>query len=95
MLKRSVLAVVIATVLQTSGCAQLGGNPEPSAAAPRMFQGWLGPEWNYPGYFGLVPASKTLEGYQRCSPLQAVGYHPRAEDMSGRTFPNGGFLCRS
>ena len=94
-MKRAVLAAITITVLYASGCAYLGGNPEPSATAPRLIQGWLGPEWDYPGYFGIVPASKTLEGYQRCASSRAVGYHPRAEDASGHAFPNGGFLCGS
>ena len=93
-MKRVVLAAITVTALYTSGCAQLGGNPEPSAAAPRLVQGWFGVEWDKPGYFGIVPASKALEGYQMCSaPLRAVGYHPRAEDGVGHAFPNGGFLC--
>ncbi len=94
-MKKAVLAAITVTVLYTSGCAYLGGNPEPSATAPRMVQGWFGIEWDYPGYFGIVPASKQLEGYQRCAPLRAVGYNPRAEDTFGRAFPTGGFLCAS
>ncbi len=92
-MKRAIVAAITVTVLYISGCAYVGGIPEPSATPPRIVQGWLGPEWNYPGYFGIVPASKELEGYQKCSPLRAVGYHPRAEDASGHAFPGGGFLC--
>ena len=96
-MKRAIIAAIAITILTTSGCAFLGGNPEPSATPPRLVRDWTGVEWNYPGYFGLVPPSKQLEGDALCSSVarRAVGYHPRAEDMSGHPFPNGGFLCSS
>jgi hypothetical protein len=53
--------------------------------------------WDRPEAFGKVPADKRILGNATCltasADLEAIGYHPRAKDRSGREMPGGGFFC--
>lgn len=56
--------------------------------------------WDRPFAFGPVPASEEARGGKICSSLdkgdvkfKAIGYHPKAQNLSGKTFEGGGFFC--
>lgn len=56
--------------------------------------------WDKPGAFGPLPADMTAQGQLACSTLntnsvqyKAIGYHPLAQDIDGKKFPDGGYFC--
>lgn len=54
--------------------------------------------WVNVSSFGPVPAQLQAAGDINCMKmgftLRAIGYHPQAKDLKGRTTPGGGFYCQ-
>lgn len=87
------------------GCAltpQMGQEPDP--VPPQLTlsgeKDKIGRElltWDRPDAFGKVPDDKKVLGNATCLlarvDLEAIGYHPRAKDSSGKEMPGGGFFC--
>lgn len=70
------------------------------AAPPRLItlDGKAG--WDNPGAFGPVPVELQATGNEVCASLntrwrtyRATGYHSRAQDIDGNTFPRGAYFC--
>jgi hypothetical protein len=61
------------------------------------------PTWDKPGAFGPVPKQLKVTGDQAClaidkhlrsnEHLEAIGYHPNAEDLNGKAISGGGYYC--
>lgn len=56
--------------------------------------------WDKPSAFGPVPAELAASGEKVCATLntedmqfKAIGYHPKAKNVDGSTFPSGGYFC--
>jgi len=87
-------------VLAFIGCVSRGvlvgpGN-QPDSVPPKIV---MGPNnsmiWDRPTAFGPIPAQLQENGKKVCGPLglEAIGYHPKAQDANGKEFPEGGYLC--
>ena len=54
-------------------------------------------KWDRPGAFGKVSGERKLLGDVACMiariDLEAIGYHPKAKDVSGAEMPSGGYYC--
>lgn len=53
--------------------------------------------WDDPAAFGKVPPELKATGDKNCQAIgaiEAIGYHPKAEDAQGKQIPGGGYFCR-
>lgn len=53
--------------------------------------------WDDPAAFGKVPPELKATGDKNCQAIggiEAIGYHPKAEDAQGKAIPGGGYFCR-
>lgn len=53
--------------------------------------------WDDPAAFGKVPPELKATGDKNCQAIgaiEAIGYHPKAEDAQGKPIPGGGYFCR-
>ena len=92
------LLCITPLVLAFSGCAFFGGpGAQPSDTPPRLISdGGSGSMWDNTRFFGPVPPEMQARGDAVCKKIgfaKANGYHPKAEDIKGRAFTGGGFLC--
>lgn len=76
----------------------------PGSAAPQLVregrQDASGREllrWDRPGAFGRVTGTQKITGDIACMmagiEFEAIGYHPKARDVSGKEMPGGGYYC--
>ena len=57
--------------------------------------------WDHSSKFGVIPKELFSQAQQFCSQLNnsnsirytAIGYHPMAQDIDGKTFIGGGYFC--
>lgn len=100
----NVLFVALSAIGILSGCAagpMVGSKP--GDVPPRIVVDPADHKtltWDHPGAFGPVPAELAAKGQAVCATLdtkdarfQAIGYHPLAKDLEGKTFPAGGYFC--
>lgn len=53
--------------------------------------------WDDPAAFGKVPPELKATGDKNCQAIggiEAIGYHPKAQDAQGKPIPGGGYFCR-
>ncbi|MGV0953526.1 MAG: hypothetical protein ACOYBR_04385 [Fluviibacter sp.] len=98
--------LVSSTMLTLIGCA-LGPKvgTEPAAVPPKIVLDQTDKKdriWDNPSAFGPVPVSEKARGDKVCSSMdkdnvkyKPLGFHPKAQDLDGKTFDGGGFLCVS
>ena len=90
--------IVVLLLFTFVGCAQnvvLPGD-RPDATPPKMVMDKNNKKvWDRPGAFGKIPAKLQERGKKECGALKmkAVGYHPSAQNESGNTYQDGGYLC--
>ena len=73
-----------------------GLGKKPDKIPPKLQSPFFSDEmiWDRPEAFGPVPKKMKKLGKQVCGKDKIpVGYHPKAQDKEGKTFPKGGFLC--
>lgn len=92
------IALFIAVVFLAFSVTVFAAGPgkKPDRVPPKLQSAVLSNEmlWDRPEAFGPVPKSKSKLGKQVCgADKTAIGYHPKAQDEKGKTFPKGGFLC--
>lgn len=92
---KACFAIVICGLL-AGGCAT-GPGSKPDAVPPKLVVGDKGNIWDRPGAFGPVPANLKARGDNICRSVGikggAVGFHPQAQNVNGKPFDGGGFLC--
>lgn len=98
MKSRLILSSSIIAATLAAGCviAPPGPGDKPGAVPPRIVTNDAKQKtWDNPGAFGPVPAELKAKGDAVCAPLNAMalGYHPQAQDESGKPFPGGGYYC--
>lgn len=78
-------------------CERKDTGDRPHPVPPRLTSVNAVVGWDRPSAFGAVPTSLLVPGRQRCqdmgSNLDAIGFHPQAQDDLGRLIPGGGYLC--
>ena len=81
-----------------AACASTGPGKMEDSTPPRLVKdssGNIG--WDRPTAFGPVTAEKLASGVTACgganATIKPAGYHSRAMDDKGVSFPNGGFMC--
>jgi hypothetical protein len=95
-------ALIAVTLVGCAGTVKIGESP--SETPPQLVMtgerdqgGRELSTWDRPDAFGPVPADKRVLGSATCLTarvdLEAIGYHPKARDGSGREMPGGGFIC--
>lgn len=78
-------------------CEKKQNGDKPHAQPPRIArkEGIAG--WDRPSAFGAVPKALIETGNKSCravgSSLEAIGFHPEAQDEQGRPVNGGGYLC--
>jgi hypothetical protein len=90
-----------ALLAAAAGCASYPpAGPKEGDKPPRVVLKDGKPTWDNPGAFGPVPESLAEAGRKACAVYDtdkvkhvARGYHSRAENVSGRTLPKGGYYC--
>ena len=89
-----VLAIVFVSIV---GCATapIGPGNQPAEIPPRLQLGSDGVKtWDRPNAFGPVPSELAAVGSKMCGKeMKATGYHPKAQDVNGATFSEGGWFC--
>lgn len=100
---RCLTTVAAAALAACSTAALIGdhyGEPPPEVAhlGARDPKGNEYLTWVNVSSFGPVPAHLQAAGDINCMKigftLRAIGYHPQAKDLKGRTTPSGGFYCQ-
>lgn len=98
-MKKMFLLAACGTAMLLVGCAGVPGDKE-SDVPPRIVQSGDNRQWDNGSAFGPVPESLVKKGNSICASLNtkdtkyvATGYHSKAQDLSGKTFPTGGFFC--
>lgn len=91
--------LIAAVALAFAGCAAMPGSSE-SPIPPRIVMKDKLSAWDNPSKFGSVPASRKTQAAKVCATLntktaqfEARGYHSKAQDLNGKTFPDGGYYC--
>jgi len=98
---KSMLMLLPATLLATACAGMMSVGDKPGDIPPRLVRnddGRIG--WDRPSAFGPVPTVVAAKGAAVCATLdngslhyKAMGYHPRALDLQGKPFADGGFYC--
>jgi len=81
-----------------AACASTGPGKIEDKTPPRLVKDASGISvWDRPTAFGPVPEEKIAMGVTACggdkAAVKPAGYHSRAMDDKGASFPNGGFMC--
>ncbi|MDP3520425.1 MAG: hypothetical protein Q8S02_07365 [Hydrogenophaga sp.] len=83
-----------------SGCAVSRGNHQ-DETPPRLVTRGKTVAWDRGEAFGPVPLQLASLAAMHCASLntqdvkwQVEGFHARAQDFDGKTFPGGGYFCK-
>jgi hypothetical protein len=100
-MKTLTLCTLLAATLLSAGCAATRSE-RPDATPPRLVEKNKTVAWDRGDAFGPVPLKLASLAALNCATLdnkdyqwQAEGFHAKAQDLDGNTYPGGGFFCKS
>jgi hypothetical protein len=97
-MKKTIYATLLCSIL--SGCASSIGSVENTVSPPKLIKGPDGVViWDNISAFGPIPKEKLQEFKNVCETANpkwyAAGYNSKAQNVDGKPFPDGGFICLS
>lgn len=92
--------ILLAAALLSAGCAASRGEKQ-ADTPPRLVEQNNAVAWDRGDAFGPVPLRLAALAAVTCAALDSVdvywqpeGFHARAQDRNGATFPGGGYYCK-
>jgi hypothetical protein len=100
-MKTITLYTLLSAALLTAGCAATRSDRQDDTP-PRLVERNKNVAWDRGTAFGPVPLKLASLAAINCAALdtketkwQAEGFHARAQDLNGKTYPGGGYFCKA
>ncbi len=99
-MKTFTTCTLLAAALLSAGCTTTRSDRQDDTP-PRLLERNKTVAWDHGEAFGPVPLKLAALAALNCATLdtrenkfQAEGFHAKAQDLDGKTFPGGGYYCK-